>query len=382
MTTALDDEVCCQICYTHKTESSSSIIQNTCCPTKICQDCRYKHVESIIKDRTSFRPLHCPFGCNHELTERDVRFIIKRRHTCQFWMITDTILKKIKKTTAFEWRLVLTSVLILCYGYYGFIIRVVLYILFFPFTNGRLVPCSYITVILSRWAWRRGYRSIWDFIRPGRQAVENELELYEQWSIESAVRQMIHTNSSSRNRNRSSANNNAYDDAAEQVINDVVRCPAPNCTALWLIPHQYRRCKLKSEQSSLRLILGPGEDRRMSCDKCHASFCGLCQRPWDLLHNYKSHSGRSCASYAKLCRQSGIDGEYTAAAFSVGARGCPGCTMRVQRSDGCNHMTCVCGTEWCYVCGARWSRWHYGCRDGDRQRRRGVAAAAAGCVIM
>eukprot|EP00816_Leptocylindrus_hargravesii_P005056 CAMPEP_0196808360 /NCGR_PEP_ID=MMETSP1362-20130617/8339_1 /TAXON_ID=163516 /ORGANISM="Leptocylindrus danicus, Strain CCMP1856" /LENGTH=225 /DNA_ID=CAMNT_0042182659 /DNA_START=609 /DNA_END=1286 /DNA_ORIENTATION=+ len=225
--------------------------------------------------------------------------------------------------------------------------------------------------MLSRWAWRRGYRSIWDIIRPGHHAVENELELYEQWSIESAVRQMIHSTSSS----------SAYnaDASAEQIINDVIRCPAPNCTALWLIPHQYRRCKLKSEQSSLRLILGPGEDRRMSCDKCHAAFCGLCQRPWDLLHNYKSHSGRSCASYAKLCRQSGIDGEYTAAAFSVGARGCPGCTMRVQRSDGCNHMTCVCGTEWCYVCGARWSRRHYGCSDEDRERRR---VAAAGCIIM
>ena len=181
---------------------------------------------------------------------------------------------------AFEWRLVLTSVLILCCGCYGSIIRVALYIVFFPCTNGRLVlctfitvmlslvPCIYITVMLSRWAWRRGYRSIWDIIRPGYHAVENELELYEQWSIESAVRQMIHSTSSS----------SAYnaDASAEQIINDVIRCPSPNCTALWLIPHQYRRCKLKSEQSSLRLILGPGEDRRMSCDKCHAAFCGLC----------------------------------------------------------------------------------------------------------
>jgi hypothetical protein len=30
---------------------------------------------------------------------------------------------------------------------------------------------------------------------------------------------------------------------------------------------------------------------------------------------------------------------------------CPGCHMRVKKLDGCNHITCVCGTDFCYRCG-------------------------------
>lgn len=383
-TTTTDDGKVCQICYVQEHESSTKITQNTCCHTQICQECTYKHVESIIKDRTSFRPLCCPFGCKNEPTDTAVHTIIKQHHTSQFWMIADDIIKVMKNMTAFEWRLVLCSGLILSYGHIWSIVRVTLFILTFPCTNGRLVPCVvFAAVFLPRLVQRRGYCNIWDVIRPSRAAVRTELELYEQWSIETAVRRTIYAD-----RANAAADNNIDGDDIDGTAsnsarehNDVIRCPAPNCTALWLIPHSYRRCKLKSEQSPLRLLLGPGEGRKLDCDKCHASFCGLCQRPWDLLHNYKSHSSRSCASYAKLCRESGIDGEYAAAAFSVGARGCPGCTMRVQRSDGCNHMTCVCGTEWCYVCGAMWSRWHYGCRDGDERRRRG-GNVAAGCAIM
>lgn len=33
---------------------------------------------------------------------------------------------------------------------------------------------------------------------------------------------------------------------------------------------------------------------------------------------------------------------------------CPGCRMRVNKIDGCNHISCVCGTEFCYRCGERY----------------------------
>ena len=33
---------------------------------------------------------------------------------------------------------------------------------------------------------------------------------------------------------------------------------------------------------------------------------------------------------------------------------CTNCAKVIQRSQGCNHMTCVCGYEFCYICGAKW----------------------------
>lgn len=34
---------------------------------------------------------------------------------------------------------------------------------------------------------------------------------------------------------------------------------------------------------------------------------------------------------------------------------CSNCKTVVERIDGCNHMTCQCLYEFCYVCGAGWN---------------------------
>ena len=46
------------------------------------------------------------------------------------------------------------------------------------------------------------------------------------------------------------------------------------------------------------------------------------------------------------------------------ARSCPSCSLRVQRTEGCNHIACPnCSTHWCFVCEVRWTNQHYACRD-------------------
>ncbi|KAL1960561.1 hypothetical protein VTO42DRAFT_7140 [Malbranchea cinnamomea] len=49
-----------------------------------------------------------------------------------------------------------------------------------------------------------------------------------------------------------------------------------------------------------------------------------------------------------------------AAVLSI-SKPCPGpkCSFRVQKIDGCKHMTCSrCQFEWCWVCGQKWKRGH------------------------
>ena len=47
----------------------------------------------------------------------------------------------------------------------------------------------------------------------------------------------------------------------------------------------------------------------------------------------------------------------------------------IEKNQGCNHMTCQCGYQFCYVCGADWDSKHYA--DHDEQGRLPEAQPAA-----
>jgi hypothetical protein len=40
---------------------------------------------------------------------------------------------------------------------------------------------------------------------------------------------------------------------------------------------------------------------------------------------------------------------------------CPACKKDIQKNGGCNHMTCRCGHEFCWLCMANWHPSHYSC---------------------
>jgi hypothetical protein len=35
-----------------------------------------------------------------------------------------------------------------------------------------------------------------------------------------------------------------------------------------------------------------------------------------------------------------------------GVKKCPWCTRMIEKTEGCNFMTCLCGKEFCFKCGA------------------------------
>ncbi|KAI0199130.1 hypothetical protein F4808DRAFT_221432 [Astrocystis sublimbata] len=59
------------------------------------------------------------------------------------------------------------------------------------------------------------------------------------------------------------------------------------------------------------------------------------------------HDGDVCPQDTEMART-------TALANEEGWRRCHGCGAYVEHESACRHMTCRCGAEFCYVCGARW----------------------------
>lgn len=85
-------------------------------------------------------------------------------------------------------------------------------------------------------------------------------------------------------------------------------------------------------------------DPKMVCNHCGFATCAKHRRPW--------HEGQTCNEFdlddAQIERLE--EEEATAKLLSSEATSiCPKCGQGVTKSEGCDHMRCQCGQEWCYV---------------------------------
>lgn len=83
---------------------------------------------------------------------------------------------------------------------------------------------------------------------------------------------------------------------------------------------------------------------KMICNHCQHETCARHRRPW--------HEGQSCMEFdmdpAQIERLE--EEEATARLLSQEDTSiCPKCGQGVTKTEGCDHMACQCGTEWCYV---------------------------------
>ena len=403
VTTLIRSETICPICAeTFTFPQNIYEIRHSCCRDcshdPICYSCCYRHIKSITSDLTSGRrSILCPFTKLKNTEEKDVagwtdleiRYIISRHHSMisaiLYWDVLKPIIYSAVKKY-WEWWVMLPLVLIcivpswtrllgfvpifgnfvkvfkmrssaedkshylylalffiyVCIMWPIAMRRALSFVMFFV-SYGRILP-NLLLFVRHRNTLNQARIYLVNIFNPRHRDYQQAIKEYERWCVESALA------------NLSIAQGGR-----------IVRCPVPNCENLWIIPIDYRRRKENNEASYFRLVVGPGEDRRMHCSSCNVYFCGLCLRPWSNFYTGKNHSGTSCSRYNRQFESidGGNDDGYAAVAFSSNARRCPGCSIRIQRSEGCNHMTCPCGMEWCYVCGKNWSNYHYGCRDGQ-----------------
>ncbi|EYU24556.1 hypothetical protein MIMGU_mgv1a023566mg [Erythranthe guttata] len=112
----------------------------------------------------------------------------------------------------------------------------------------------------------------------------------------------------------------------------------------------YRDC------SGLLMNDGGGDVREAECPFCNRLFCARCSVTW--------HSGVDCEEFSKLRfdERGREDRMVHELAKKNQWQRCPRCKFFVERKEGCLHITCRCGFQFCYACGAAWSSTHGGCR--------------------
>ncbi|GMR30879.1 hypothetical protein PMAYCL1PPCAC_01074, partial [Pristionchus mayeri] len=128
----------------------------------------------------------------------------------------------------------------------------------------------------------------------------------------------------------------------------------------------YEKATIDALKTAERLITCPeckrlhytAESAQISCP-CGASLCSHCSS----VH----HSPLGCDvfdQYNMYMRRSGFASIYSTSSDAPIVRNlaqCPKCHLLMQRSEGCNHLTCSCGMEFCYRCGNKWASSHYQC---------------------
>ncbi|XP_075513633.1 E3 ubiquitin-protein ligase RSL1-like [Primulina tabacum] len=128
------------------------------------------------------------------------------------------------------------------------------------------------------------------------------------------------------------------------LISDKIYCPYPNCSVLLDPKERFSTLASSSSQS---------DDICMECPVCQRFICVDCGVPW--------HSSVTCEEYQNLQLEERDAGDITLHRLAQNKRWrhCQQCGGMIELTHGCSHMTCWCGHEFCFSCGAEY-------RDGQQ----------------
>ncbi|KAF7320224.1 KH domain protein [Mycena kentingensis (nom. inval.)] len=118
-----------------------------------------------------------------------------------------------------------------------------------------------------------------------------------------------------------------------------------------------------------------GADRLRICPACSFSFCGFCKRTWhgavaecptsqaeQVVHEYRAADAKKRefmeARYGRIILSKLVaryeEEQLNKKWMAESTTACPGCCLTIEKSIGCNHMTCSrCTTHFCYLCGKK-----------------------------
>ncbi|KAF7813974.1 E3 ubiquitin-protein ligase RNF144A [Senna tora] len=159
----------------------------------------------------------------------------------------------------------------------------------------------------------------------------------------------------------------------------MVRCPHPECRGMLdpllcrsIIPEevfgrwenalcenvvlgsQKFYCPFKDCSAMMVDEGGDGEVVTSSeCPNCNRLFCAQCKVGW--------HAGVECGEFQRLKKgeREKEDLMLMELAKNKRWRRCPQCRFYVEKNQGCHHISCRCGYQFCYGCGSHWDQLHH-----------------------
>lgn len=97
-------------------------------------------------------------------------------------------------------------------------------------------------------------------------------------------------------------------------------------------------------------VLELNEDTEIGveCPSCFTRLCSSCKVAW--------HNGLTCEEYQGLPEAERSEADLTLLNLARAEewKRCPRCRTMISLTTGCNHMTCRCSYEFCYICLAEW----------------------------
>ena len=91
-------------------------------------------------------------------------------------------------------------------------------------------------------------------------------------------------------------------------------------------------------------MTGEKSSKKLTCPICQQDMCFLCRNAW--------HEGLSC--------EQAMNSEFKRYMERVEVKLCPKCKSKIEKSEGCNHMTCSrCHYQFCWICLGKYGSKHY-----------------------
>ncbi|KAF3329915.1 E3 ubiquitin-protein ligase rbrA [Carex littledalei] len=124
-----------------------------------------------------------------------------------------------------------------------------------------------------------------------------------------------------------------------------VYCPNPRCSMLMSLTETIKPSNFSRASTSKGISYDNSGLRK--CVKCEGLFCLNCKVNW--------HEGMSCGEYKRRNpNPKPEEAKLQSLARQRLWRQCVKCNHMIELAEGCFHMTCRCGYEFCYTCGKQW----------------------------